>query len=105
MHHARGLAVAILAIGLLSPTILRAQEAIAPGDSAKVATVEKLLVASDMKHLYDQSVEASLAAQMRANPQLAPFEGTMREFMTKYASYEAMKPDLIRIYRETLTES
>lgn len=79
--------------------------AIAPADSAHPETIEQLLVVADMEHMYAQSMEASITAQLKANPQLAPYEDILRAFMMKYASYASMKPDFIKIYRATFSEA
>jgi hypothetical protein len=78
---------------------------IAPADSAHPETIEQLLVVADMEHMYAQSMESGIAAQLKANPQLAPYEDILRAFMGKYASYASMKPDFIKIYRATFSEA
>jgi hypothetical protein len=89
----------------LAQTPSPAPAAIAPADSAHPETIEQMLIVADMEHLYAQSMEASITAQMKANPQLAPYEDILRAFMLKYASYASMKPDFIRIYRATFSEA
>lgn len=89
----------------LAQTASPAPAAIAPADSAHPETIEQMLIVADMEHLYAQSMEASITAQMKANPQLAPYEDILRAFMLKYASYASMKPDFIRIYRATFSEA
>jgi hypothetical protein len=81
-----------------------AQDAIAPGDSATVATIERLFVVADLRDLYEQSMAQSLEAQLRAAPMLEPYADLLRDFMERYASWEVMKPDLVRLYREVFTE-
>lgn len=80
-----------------------AAPALAAGDSASVAAVERLLVASDAQRSYEQSLALSVAAQARNNPALAAQAGVLRAFMAKYVSYAAVRPDMIRVYRETFT--
>ena len=93
---------ALIASSLGSP--LQAQ-ALSPADSARPETIERLLVAADFERHYVQTMEAGMAAQLRANPALAPYADMLRAFNLRYASYEAVKPDLIRLYRETFSES
>ncbi len=88
-----------------APPAPPAPAAIAPADSARPETIERLLVAADMEHMYAQSMEAGISAQLKANPQLARYEDILRAFMLKYASYASMKPDLIRMYRATFSEA
>jgi hypothetical protein len=89
----------------LLPTRLRAQATIARSDSARPETVERLLQVADVERLYKQSVDATLAAQLKASPQLAPYEDVLRSFMAKYADYASLKPEYVRIYRETFSEA
>ncbi len=77
--------------------------AIAPGDSASVPAVERLLAASDAERAYNQAVALSVAAQTRANPALAEQADVLRAFVARHASYGAIRADLIRVYRETFT--
>ncbi|MFH0916572.1 MAG: DUF2059 domain-containing protein [bacterium] len=93
---------ALIASSLASP--LNAQ-AIPPADSARPEAIERLFVAADLERLYVQTIEAGTAAQFRANPALAPYADLLRAFTLRYISYDAMKPDLIRLYRETFSES
>jgi hypothetical protein len=93
---------ALIASFLGSP--LHAQ-ATSSADSARPETIERLLVAADYERHYVQTMEAGIAAQLRANPALAPYADILRAHNLRYSSYEALKPDLIRLYRETFSES
>ena len=93
---------ALITSSLGSP--LHAQ-AISPADPARPETIERLLVAADLERLYVQTMEAGTVTQLRANPALAPYADLLRAFARKYISYDAMKPDLIRLYREAFSES
>lgn len=95
----------LLVLTLVAFAAPAAAQEIAPGDSARVETVERLLIVADLEKLYNESMEQTLAAQLRAAPMLAPYEDLFREFMTKHASWEVMKPDLVQVYREFFTEA
>ncbi len=60
---------------------------------------------SDAERLYNQTVESSIAGQLRNNPGLAAAEPVLRRFMAKYAGYAELKADMVRVYRETFTEA
>ncbi len=78
--------------------------AIAAGDSATPATIDRLLQVSDAERGYQRGVDASIDAQLKANPALRPYADVMRSFAAKYSSYAQLKPDLVQIYRETFSE-
>ncbi|MEO8160934.1 MAG: DUF2059 domain-containing protein [Arenimonas sp.] len=63
-----------------------------------------LLDQLDMQATLDQTIVVTLDAQIKAQPQLAPYRETMIEFFRKYMSYQSLKPDMIRIYEEAFTE-
>ena len=66
--------------------------------------VEELLKVMNISKALDQSREVMIKSQIAANPQLAPVEDVMRQFMTKYLSWEAVKPGMVQMYAETFTE-
>jgi hypothetical protein len=98
---------AAVAQGTAAPPAAPAAElalpVIAPGDSAPVPAVERLLAASDAERAYNQAVALSVAAQTRANPALAEQADVLRAFVARHASFAAIRADLIRVYRETFT--
>lgn len=106
-------AAAAIATALTVPAGARAQgrpaapaaPAIAAGDSARPETIERLFVVSEAERTYGQALEMSLATQTRNNPALASSAGVLRAFMAKYASYAQVKPDMVRVYRETFTDA
>lgn len=107
--------VALLAAATLAlPAGARAQTrpapaapapAIAAGDSARPETIERLFVVSEAERTYNQAIEMSIATQTRNTPALASAGGVLRAFMTRYASYAAVKGDMARVYRETFTDA
>jgi hypothetical protein len=90
---------------LLALTFLLAAGAQAQQPSASHAqAVEELFQAMNMSNILDQSIDVMLKAQIEANPQLKQLEGVMREFMTKYLSWESVKPGMLQLYAEAFTE-
>lgn len=79
-------------------------EAIAPGDSARPETIERLLEATGAERLYSALMDTTLS-RLEATPQLAPYAENLREFFARYAPYDSAKADYIEAYRATFTES
>ncbi len=73
------------------------------GESHKKAAVE-LLDAMNMQATLDAVIDAQLEVQLSQMPQLAQVEGVMRDFFTKYMSYEAMRDDYVDLYVSAYTE-
>jgi hypothetical protein len=68
------------------------------------AATERLLEQMNMQQLLDALIETSLSGQVRANPQLAGIESTLREFFRKYMSWESLKDDMVGLYMEAYTQ-
>ncbi len=75
----------------------------APAPSHQAAA-EQLFDMMGMEELLQSSTDTMLKSQMDANPMLADYEGVMREFLGKYLSYEALRPDFVTMYTDTFTE-
>ncbi len=70
----------------------------------EVQAAENLIQMMDMKTTFDEGREAMLKAQMQANPNLAPFEDLMRQFLEKYLTWDRVKGDFVQIYTDLFTE-
>jgi uncharacterized protein len=75
----------------------------AMADEASRVEAAKMLDVLDMATVLDTTIDASLDAQIAANPEMAPYKGVMRAFFSKYMSYSALKPQLIDIYATEFT--
>ena len=75
------------------------------GDAARPETIERMLRAADMEALYARSIDESIAAQIRANAELAPYEAPLREFVATHASFDRLKPELVDVYQQTFSET
>lgn len=64
----------------------------------------RLLEASGVRTAYAQMMEISLGSMIKANPTIAPYEGAMREFFAKYASYDAIAGEFAELYVRTFDE-
>ena len=74
-------------------------------DSASHAAVTlELLNAMNMDKTLDQTMDVSLAAQLKANPSLQPYEDIMRRFFSKYITWNALKDRMVAIYMGEFTE-
>lgn len=72
-------------------------------DEEAVAEAEKLLDTMDMQEALELSMDQMLDLQTQANPGLAVFRGTIKEFLSKYMSYESLRPDMVSLYAEAFT--
>lgn len=76
----------------------RAEENLSAYDEATT-----LLELTKTKEQMDQSIEQMIALQVSQNPELESLKGVMREFIVNYMSFEALKPDLVRIFTNNFT--
>jgi len=94
------LRILIVVLCLFVPLAARAAEP-SPGH---VQAVEELLRTTKMDTLLDQTIDSVVKAQVAQNSDLAKVEGVMRQFMAKYMSWEALKPQMMALYMDTFTE-
>jgi|RhiMethySRZTD1v2_1073278.scaffolds.fasta_scaffold58415_4 hypothetical protein len=73
-----------------------------PSSHMKAATA--LLEAMNTEKTVDDVIDLTLKAQIEANPQIAPFEGVMRDFLGKYMSWDVLRDDYAKLYMESFTE-
>lgn len=50
-------------------------------------------------------VDLAMKEQLQASPELAPFEGVMRQFVEKYVNLKNFGPQLSRIYTDSFSEA
>ena len=58
-----------------------------------------------MKDLLDGQVELQINMQVQADPSLEPFKHILTEFLQKHMSYEALRPEFIKMYAVAFTAS
>ena len=73
-------------------------------DSHTKAVVE-LMSIIDMEDVLEESIEVVLNIQISQNPNLKKYKDVMIEFFNKYMSWESLKDDFIKIYKEEFTEN
>jgi uncharacterized protein len=93
----------VLLLGLLFALAGGAQ-AQTPEKSKHYKAAEDLLLTMNMKQSLDESLNQMLTLQLRNNPKLQPAEATLKQFFSKYMSWEALREDYIQIYMEEFTE-
>lgn len=64
---------------------------------------ERLLELAGTKASMESMTDMMLAQQLEQNPGLMPYEGVMRTFLEKYLSYDALKGEIIAIYKDAFT--
>jgi hypothetical protein len=75
----------------------------APTESHKAAAMD-LLVAMRLPATIPETAAAMIEAEVNRNPGLAPYKDIMVQWLTKYMTWEAMAPDLTRLYVATYSE-
>jgi hypothetical protein len=69
------------------------------------AAAEELLELLNTGKLMQDNLDAILAAQLKATPQLEPVQEELKTFLTRYISYPALKEGLVAIYTSEFTEA
>jgi len=69
------------------------------------AAAEQLFDMMKLRELLATTTDSVLESQMEVNPMLRDYEGVMKEFLTKYLGYEALKPDLVAMYTDEFSEA
>jgi len=62
-----------------------------------------LLEAEGVPQMMEQTLQSTLATQMKESPELAPFRKAFESYLRDTISYEAQKEDLARIYLAVYT--
>ena len=96
----RSCSVAALALVLVASV----PHAAAAQTAAQKESAAELLEVMKMDDAVRDATMMSVEMQVEANPALAPFRDVMSEFIDKYLTWEAMKPDLIQLYAESFSE-
>jgi len=63
-----------------------------------------VLDSSGVQAVMTAMIDVSLEAQVKQNPILKPYQNVLREFLTKYLSYEAIRDDLAKAYMDRFDE-
>ncbi len=79
------------------------EEAEVEQDSHTLA-VEALLEAMNLKDTTEQMVDQMLSMQIQQQPQMAAFKDVMQAFLHKHLSFQSLKPELVKLYKNEFTE-
>ncbi|MGF1769533.1 DUF2059 domain-containing protein [Enterovibrio makurazakiensis] len=67
-------------------------------------TANELLDVMEINKILSESINATLELQMKSQPKMKPFEGTMRAFFSEYMSGESLRDSFTELYMNTYTE-
>lgn len=73
--------------------------------ASHLKAAEELLDSVQMESSLNGIMEEILQSQIASDPKKARLEPVIRKFFKKYMSFEALKPDFIRLYASNFTES
>jgi len=90
-----------LAILLLIGT---GQTSVLADEASKRQAVEQLFILTAMQQKIDESVTTVLAMQIAQNPELAPHQEAVREFLERNIGWSSLKDALSNMYMEEFTE-
>ena len=95
-------AVLLLVLGLAF-CLMASGNSYGQTQTAAEQAAEALLVEMKAEELLADSIDQMLALQVQMDPALAGSTDTMREILTDYLNFEAVKPFYIDVYVETFT--
>ena len=98
MRRAILLAIPLL---LLAHGLLGAEQEMSSHDAAIV----ELLSLTKTEQTMLGAIRAVVDAQAQANPALAPYRDVLLQWAARYMTWDAILPDLLKLYRETFTEA
>jgi hypothetical protein len=78
--------------------------ATAPVSPGQRQLAEALLGTIYSEDSFNKVIDQVLVAQLKAHPEVQPYENEMRTFLSKYMSWAALKPDLAEVYAREFTE-
>jgi uncharacterized protein len=91
----------ILVLSFETDGRLFAQQQLSSHDRAVIDLIKLTKVEQQMA----ASTEAVADAMTRGNPMLVPFRDVIVEWANKYLTWNAMLPEVAKLYKETFTES
>jgi hypothetical protein len=84
-------------------TTATASASAAPSESHKAAAMD-LLVAMRLPATIPETAAAMIETEVSRNPGLLPYRDVMAQWLTKYMTWEAMAPELTKLYVATYSE-
>ena len=97
--------VAIATLLFVSGARLRAQDTTATPSAGAVAAATQLLQLMNVESVMRATTSATFAAQVKQQPQMAPFREVMQAWADSTMTLRSMGPALARIYAQTFSEA
>ena len=72
--------------------------------AAHLQAAAEVLAEANTEAVMTRATEEMLQLQLQQNPSLVPFEDILRDFLTEYLGWEALRDDLTRLYAAAFTE-
>jgi uncharacterized protein len=94
----------VLALALLLAALPAAPAAAQPSPEHRQAARE-LLETMDVRTTVEATLDLAIRAQIDQRPEMAALEGTLREFLTRYLSWDALREGYIDLYAGAFTEA
>ncbi len=74
-------------------------------EASHLQAARDVLAAAHMDRIFSRAIDQVVDAQMQANPQLAQnVRGLLRDFLTKYMGWDALKEDIAQLYAKDFSE-
>ena len=67
-------------------------------------SIDLLFATLDLEKTYENILVSALDEQIRGNPQIAPVRDVMEAFFRKYMGWEAVEPELKKLYVQSFTK-
>jgi hypothetical protein len=94
----------LAALALAARPAAAQQASPAPGAS-HVQAAEQLLVASNAENAMRRGMQRMIDVQAEQNPVLASMRDILEDFYARHMGWEQMKPEMVRVYTSTFSES
>ncbi len=76
-----------------------------PNTAAQAAAAQELFKALKLQSSLSDTANAMIDSEIGRNPGLTPYREVMVGWLKKYMTWEAMQPELTKMYTETFTEA
>ncbi len=76
-----------------------------PDAAAQAAAAKELFKALKLQSGLSDTANAMIDSEVGRNPGLTPYRDVMVDWLKKYMTWEAMEPELVKMYTDTFTEA
>ncbi|MGD1001624.1 MAG: DUF2059 domain-containing protein [Candidatus Brocadiia bacterium] len=70
---------------------------------AHLAAATELFQAMQLDKTVAQTIDSVIEAQIKGNPQLAPYRSVMQDFLRKYMGWDGIKDEMAQLYMDEFT--